>query len=169
MRRLNDGRVIKDVGRAHMVLEDVQFNHLKMIFIQQRVWEIMWNQIPWKGIYQQAFGRGMLEDGAKLKNYLIKLALYDALQEYTYETLENDIFIGGKAVARSINGRTVAGRTDGVVITALKTRLERMKCVYQIKALREGEWQHTELTINEELQCERKLWSYLADETIKPD
>ena len=63
-----------------MVVEDVQFNHLKMIFIQQRVWEIMWNQINWKGIYQQAFDRAMSMEGAKLKNYLIKLALYDALE-----------------------------------------------------------------------------------------
>ncbi len=47
MRRQSDGRVIKDVGCVCMVLEHVQFNHLKMIFIQQKVWEIMWNQISY--------------------------------------------------------------------------------------------------------------------------
>ncbi len=153
----------------HMGLDGAQFLHLRAVFIQKRVWEIMWNQIHWRGIFQQAFGRAMLENGAKLKNYLIKLALYDALKKYTYETLENDMLIGGEAVARSINGRTVAGRTDGVVITALKTRLERMKCVYQMKALREGEWPQTELTIDEERACVQRAWEYLADETIKPD
>ena len=157
MRRQSDGRVIKDVGCVCMVLEHVQFNHLKMIFIQQKVWEIMWNQIHWIGIYQQAFSRAMLREGAKLKNYLIKIALYSAAEEYSYKELERDIFIGGK------RGE---GGTDGVVTKALKERLNRMKLVYQRKAGAEGQ---TDLTDNEEWFCEENVWKYLANESIKPD
>jgi hypothetical protein len=156
MRRQNDGSVIKDVGRVHMVLEDVQFNHLKMIFIQQRVWDIMWTQINWIGIYQQAFSRAMLWEGAKLKNYLIKIALYSAAEKYSYKELENDIFIGGK------RGE---GGTDGVVTRELKARLEKMKLKYQ----RKQEGNRTELTDEEEFECERKVWEFLENERVKPD
>jgi hypothetical protein len=62
-----------------MGLTDVQYNHLKMIFIKDRVWDIMWDQISWKGIYQRAFRWALLEDNMKLKNYLIKIALYSHL------------------------------------------------------------------------------------------
>ena len=157
MRTQNDSRGIKDVLCVHMVLEDVQFNHLKMIFIQQRVWDIMWTQINWKGYYPGAFGRAMLVNSYKLKDYLTKIALYSAAQEYSYEELEKDIFIGGK------KGE---GGTDGVVIRELKTRLNRMKCVFQRK---EGNGLQTELTNDELWECEAKLWPYLANETIKPD
>jgi hypothetical protein len=158
MRRQSDGRVIKDVGRVHMGLEHVQFNHLKMIFIKNRVWEIMWNQISWIGIYQQAFSRAMLEDNMKLKNYLIKIALYSAAEEYSYEALEQDIFIGGK------RGE---GGADGVVTRVLKARLEKMKLKYQRPQV--GEGLRIALTGAEELERKRMAWQYLADETIKPD
>ncbi len=141
----------------HMVLSDVQFNHLKYEFISKRVWDIMWTQINWTGYYPRAFGKAMLVNGARLKNYLTKIALYSAVEEFSYEELENDIFIGGKKGD---------GGTDGVVIRALKTRLNRMKCVFQRK---EGQGMQTELTNNEFWECEAKLWPYLANETIKPD
>ena len=158
MWRQKDGRVIKDVGCVHMGLDSAQFNHLKMIFIEQRVWEIMWNQISWIGIYQQAFGRAMLEDNRKLKNYLIKIALYSAAKEYSYEALEQDIFIGGK------RGE---GGTDGVVTRVLKELLEKMKCKYQKPQV--GEGLKSSLTGPEELERKRMVWQYLANETIKPD
>jgi len=140
-----------------MVLSDVQFNHLKMIFIRNRVWDIMWNQISWKGIYQRAFRWALLEDNMKLKNYLIKIALYSAAEKYSYEALEKDIFIGG---------RRGEGGTDGVVTKELKERLNRMKLVYQRKAGVEG--QH-DLTDDEVWACAEKLWPYLANETVRPD
>jgi hypothetical protein len=95
MRTQNDTRAIKDMLCVHMVLSDVQFNDLKYEFISKRVWEIMWNQISWRGFYPIAFGKAMLVNGARLKTYLIKIALYSAAEEYSYEELEKDIFIGG--------------------------------------------------------------------------
>jgi hypothetical protein len=140
-----------------MVLSDVQFNLLKYEFISKGVWDIMWTQINWRGYYPGAFGKAMLVNGARLKNYLTKIALYSAAEKYSYEELEQDIFIGGK---RGEGGR------DGVVIRALKTRLDRMKCVFQRK---EKEGLRTELTNHEFWECEGKLWPYLAEETVKPD
>jgi hypothetical protein len=152
-----NSRGIKDVLCVHTMLEDVQFHHLKMIFIQKRVWDIMWNQMSWTGFYPGAFGKAMLVNGARLKAYLIKIALYSAAEEYSYEELEKDIFIGG---VRGPGGR------DGVVIRELKQRLNRMKCVFQRK---EGEGLQTELTNNEFWECEAKLWPYLANEKVQPD
>ena len=54
------------------------------------------------------------------------------------------------------------------MVRALKTRLERMKCVYQMKAPREGELAQTELRYYEERACEKQVWEYLAGETVKP-
>jgi hypothetical protein len=154
----NERNGIKDEWCKHMGLTAAQFNHLKMIFIQKRVWEIMWNQISWIGIYQQAFSRAMLKDNMKLKNYLIKIALYSAAEKYSYEALEKDIFIGG---------RRGEGGADGVVTRVLKARLEKMKCKYQRPQV--GEGLNISLTGAEELECERMAWQYLANETIKPD
>jgi hypothetical protein len=138
-----------------MVLSDVQFNNLRYEFLAKGVWDIMWNQLSWKGFYARAFGTAMLVNGARLKTYLRKIALCSAAETYSYEQLKKDIFIGG---IRGPGGR------DGVVIRALKERLNRMKCVFQRK---EGEGLQTELTKDEFWECEGKLWPYLANETVK--
>ena len=130
---------------VHMGLSDVEFNHLRMIFISEKVWDIMWNQISWRGIQQIAF-RTEVEVGG-MKEYLTKVALYSAAQQYSYEQLQKDIFIGGK---RGEGGQ------DGIVTAALKLRLERMKLVYQMK-------QGKDLLTKQELSyCADKIWDYVA-------
>lgn len=138
-----------------MGLSEYEFLNLRSIFIQKNVWKIMWNQISWRGFYQQAFGNEMVEDNGRLKEYLTKIALYSAAETYSYADLEKDIFIGG---TRGEGGK------DGVVTAALKLRLQKMKLVYQMK---EGEGRPTGLTEKELSDCAEKAWRYLADEKVK--
>jgi histone H3 len=136
---------IKDIMYLHMGLSDIEFLHLRATFISKNVWATVWQQINDKRIYMGSFQEALLSDNSRLKNYLIKIAIYSAADSYSYDALSGDINIGQ------------------TVITALKLRLNRMKLVYQRK---QGD---DLLTPAEKNEHHKRLWNYVQYETCKED
>ena len=129
-----------------MVLSEEQFLLLKMKFIRENVWRNAWNDISAKGLF-----RGIdvnlfalqLGPNTSLRDYLTKVAIYQAAEQVGYEALNADI------------------NTNGIVKTSLQIRITRMRLVYQLKQGNE------EFTPEERTRNYNKLWDYLEEDLQK--
>ena len=128
-----------------MVLSEEQFLLLKMKFIRENVWRNAWNDISAKGLF-----RGIdvnlfalqLGPNTSLRDYLTKVAIYQAAEQVGYEALNADI------------------NTNGIVKTSLQIRITRMRLVYQLKQGNE------EFTPEEQDYKYKKLWEYMREDLV---